>query len=690
MHSKLILLFTMLILLSANLPAQIKSHEIGRLWETMFATGSIPEYAPLQDQMSYPGGDFRLMTYKNLVGMGLWIGVENWTDKFGTSYPVYVSQGGFENDEASDFISPIIKSGKVWNKKKVWNRLPIVVVNGSQEIRYLDTRESSTKSSTLPADEQIETKWATNVGVQVRMRSWALANQNHNSYIIREYTLTNDGNADNDVNTIELPNQNLSGVYFGFQYYLIPGGDRGHEQIRQHDDWAVYYGNEPGDSLRGIFYMFDGDADDNHRVGDDTGDPDPFTGEFMSPQYPGFGVLHADFSYNDESDDPAQPTTVDIKPRKNFKSITKGDGQNSLYGELMSGIQSHGTVGQSDHAYDPTVQQPVAMLSFGPYDIPAGEDVRIVLYEIVGSISKKRAIQDGKAWKEGTLEFNGLSGDEAKNALLQTGRDSLFTYAKRAEYAWNLPNGLKDLPTPPPSPSLTITSGPGKIELEWESVADKKDKQSGQVGDFAGYRIYRAAGSYLNVYDKIYEVLGDTLHYTDRAVERGKPYYYYVTAFDDGSLNTTGVKPGQSLESSPYYNRNFDKGGAVPFIGASSHMDSIYVVPNPYHLQGLAYGGTIQDDYADVPRPEDKLAFVGLPANAKIYIFTMNGDLVAELDHPNPDNPNSVAESADESWYQISSSWQTIKSGVYLYYVEGWDLDMNPLGTATGKFVVIR
>jgi hypothetical protein len=677
-------------LFSANLLAQIKSHEIGHLWETMFATGSLPEYAPLQDQMSYPGGDFRLMTYKNLRGMGLWIGVENWTDKFGTSYPAFVSQGGFENSEASDFTFPIISSGKVSNKKKVWNRLPIVTVNGTQESRFLDTRDASTKSSTLRADEEIETKWATNVGVQVRMKSWALANQNHNSYIVREYTLTNDGNADSDAGTKELEGQDLTGVYFGFQYYLLPGGDRGHEQIRQNDDWAVYYGSQPGDSLRGLFYVFDGDSDDNHRAGDDVGDPDPFTGEFMSPQYPGFGVLHADYAYNDETDDPAQPLTVDIKPRRNFKSITKGDGHNSLYGELISATQSSGTLGLANNAYDATIQEPVALLSFGPYDIPAGEDVTIVLYEVVGSVPKKTAIQAGKAWKEGTLEFNGLTGDAAKNALLQTGRDSLLTYAKRAEFAWSLERGLKDLPTPPPSPSLTITSGPGKVDLEWESVADVKDKQSGETGDFAGYRVYRAVGSYLNVYEKIFEVLGDTTTFTDRGVERGRPYYYYVTAFDDGTFNTTGVKPGQSLESSPYYNRNFDKGGVVPFIGASGHMDSIYVVPNPYHLQALAYGGTIQDDYSDVPRPEDKLAFVGLPAHAKIYIFTMSGDLVAELEHPNPEDPNSVAESADEAWYQISSSWQTIKSGVYLYYVEGWDLDMNPLGTATGKFVVIR
>ncbi|MBN1465116.1 fibronectin type III domain-containing protein [candidate division KSB1 bacterium] len=690
MKVKIYASFILLFIVTWQLPAQIKSHEIGHLWETMCATGSIPEYAPLQDQMTYPGGDFRLQTYKNLAGLGLWIGVENWTDKFGTSHPSYVSQGGFENNEASDYTFPIISSGEAWNKKKVWERLPIVKVNGYQETRYLDTRNSSTKSATIPADEEIETKWATTVGVQVRMRSWALANQNHNSYIIREYTLTNDGNADGDENTIELPDQDLSGVYFGFQYYLIPGGDRGHEQIRQNDDWAAYYGNQPADTLRGLFYLFDGDADENHRPGDDAGDPDQFTGEFLSPQYPGFGVLHADFSHDDEADDRSQPGTVVIKPRKNFKSVTKGDGYNSLYAELSSGIQSRGTFGQADQAYDPTVQEPVGMLAFGPYDIPFGEDIRIVLYEVVGAISKNRAIQDGKAWKNGTLEFAGLTGDAAKNALLATGVDSLFAYAARAEYAWNLPNGLQDLPTPPPSPGLTIDSGPGKIELQWDSVADKPDKQTGELGDFSGYRIYRAVGSCLNVYEKIHEVTGDETTFTDRDVERGKHYYYYVTAFDDGSLNTTGIYPGQQLESSPYYNRNYDKGGVSPFVGARSDMDSIYVVPNPYHLQGLAFGGTMQDDYTDVPRPEDKLAFVGLPAHAKIYIFTMSGDLVTTLEHPNPENSNSIPESADESWYQISDSWMTIKSGVYVYYVEGWDLDHNPLGAASGKFVVIR
>lgn len=665
--------------------AQIKSHEIGLIWESMYPTGSIPQYAPVSDQMTYPGGDFFFQTRKNLAGKGLWIGVSNWTDKFGTFHSNYVSEGGFENYEATDFTF------RLSNKKKVRNRLPQVQVNGLADTRLLDTRASSTKSSTIPADERIETKWATDVGIEVRMQSHAYANQNHNSYIILDYTFTNNGNADGDKNSKELNGQNLEGVYFGFEYRLLPGGDRGHEQIRQNDDWAVYYGNQPGDTLRGLFYLYDGDADDNHRIGDDVGDPDDFTGEFLSPQYPGIGLLHADKSVDDESDDPNQPVTVDIRPLRTVRSKSKGDPDNTLYSVLNSGEQSTGTEGQSPKPYDAGVQEPIGMLAFGPYDIPFGKNIHIVLYEVVGSISQKWAIDYGKQWKDGTLSFNGLTGDAAKNAIVGTGKDSLSTFASRAEYAWSI--GMKDIPDPPPAPDLFIKSGPGRVELEWSAVDGVKDPDTREL-DFSGYRVYRAEGTYTNPYQLIYENGGNSGNaiettYWDENVESGKKYYYYVTAFDDGSQNTMGIQPGQSLESSPFYNRNYNNAG-VPQRGASTNLDSVYVVPNPFHIQGLAYGGTFENDYREIPRIEDKVAFVGLPAKAKIRVFTVKGDLVATLEHPNPENPNSIPGSSDEEWFQITDSYQVLKSGVYFYYVEGWDKEGNALGSTTGKFIIIR
>ncbi|RMD93158.1 MAG: hypothetical protein D6814_16000, partial [Calditrichaeota bacterium] len=214
------------------------------------------------------------------------------------------------------------------------------------------------------------------------------------------------------------------------------------------------------------------------------------------------------------------------------------------------------------------------------------------------------------------------------------------------------------------------------------------------VLDFAGYRIYRAEGSFLNVYSLIWDsgttANPDTTVYEDRNVERGKSYFYYVTAYDDGSQNTTGLFPGQSLESSPFYNRNFQF-GAVPFLGARKDLDSVYVVPNPYHAAGFAFGGRPRDIYYIEDREvKDQIAFVGLPNKAIIRIFTVHGDLVATIHHPDPTNPQSIPDSADEAWFQISDSYQIIKSGVYFYYVEGWDFEGNYLGTTSGKFVIIR
>ncbi len=671
-------------------PAQItKSHEIGKLWETMFPIGSLSDRSasPFRDQMVYPGGDFKSQTNINLNGIGLWIGTKSWQDTAGVLQDWYVAEIGFLNGEGRKYGSALK------NKKKVRYRLPIVIVNDKTEERITDSRTSSVRSSTIPADEQIETTWATAVGINVKMRSYALANENHNSYIIREYTFKNDGNVDGETSTIELPNQDLTGVYFGFCYYLLPGMDRGYAMVRQHDEWAAYYGNRPseGDTLRGLFYVFDGDADENYYVGDDTGDPDKNTGEFLAPQYPAFGVLYADKSWDDPTDDRSQPSTVDVIPHARVKSHERGNSDRDMYLDMSSGKQSRGTIDHKEsggNPYDPDVVTPVGLMSFGPYDIPYGESVTIVLYEAVGSISQRLAIEEGQKWLNDELEFNGLTGDEAKNALIATGKDSLFLYASRAEYAWNL--GLKNLPSPPSSPNLTLISGPGKIELEWTSVADVDDWQT-KENDFWGYRIYRAQDSWTNLYSLIWEIKGDTLHYTDRHVERGRKYYYAVTAIDDGTKNTTGIFPGQMLESSRYYNRNA-LNGAIPFQAGMNTLDSIYVVPNPFHVQGLAYGGKITNEWdgLSIPRIQDKISFVGLPPKAIIRIFTMSGNLVATIPHPNPDNPNSIAESTDEEFFQISDYYQMLKSGVYVYYVEGWDLQGNPLGTASGNFIIIR
>ena len=665
--------------------SQIHSHEIGRLWDSFFPTEALPEYAPVQNQMTYPAGDFSSQRNKNLEGRGLWIGVTNFTDKDGRFHSRYVSENGILN-----FDSPIYTT-KISNKKYVRNRLPRVRVNGVQEKRILDARSGRgiVRRKNLSTDEQIVTVWATDVGILVTRRTYAFANPNHNSYIILEYTFKYTGSIDDNPSTVELSQQTLEGVYFGFFYSIIPSGDRGHLQVGERDEWCHYIGNRPGDPLRGLWYVYDGDA--QTKIIDDTGDPDEKTGEFLATQFVGIGVLHADRSADDEEDDRSQPSTVNFFPFSNLKThgtYTEDD----MYGDLASGIQSRGSdTGEYQRPTNPAIQAPVVMMAFGPYTLSMGEDVRIVLYEAVGSIDRSIAIQAGQDWKNGTLTFAGLTGDEAKNALIATGRDSLIQIASRAEWAWDI--GVENVPDPPPAPELQIDSGPGKIVLTFEDVSQKPDPDTG-VPDFAGYRVYRAEGSFLNEYQLIWDSATsprpDTTVYEDYEVERGKAYFYYVTAYDDGTQNTKGLFPGQSLESSPFYNRNYQF-SVSPFLGARTALDSVYVVPNPYHAQGFAFGGRPRDIYYIEDREiRDQIAFVGLPAKAIIRIFTVHGDLVATIHHPDPTNPQSIPNSAEEAWFQITDSYQIIKSGVYFFYVEGWDRKGNFLGTTSGKFVIIR
>lgn len=274
-------LFALVLLLMvflSNAYSQLKSHQIGLLWQTMFPVGSLPNYSPLYNGMSYPGGDFFLGTQKNMERTAVWIGVTNWTNKFGQVKEHFVSEGGYLNDEAPDILEPVS------NKKQVRQRLPLVDVNDEREQRILDNRKSSSRKSSLESDEKITTTWRTDVGVEVVRTSHAFANPRHDSYIIQEFDFTNTGNVDRD-DSLELDQQNLEGVYFGLWRTFIPSGEIGHEQMGgEHDEWCHYYGNQPEDSLRGFWYVYDGD--NQRKIFDDTGDPSEITGELLAPQYP--------------------------------------------------------------------------------------------------------------------------------------------------------------------------------------------------------------------------------------------------------------------------------------------------------------------------------------------------------------------------------------------------------------------
>jgi hypothetical protein len=76
-----------------------------------------------------------------------------------------------------------------------------------------------------------------------------------------------------------------------------------------------------------------------------------------------------------------------------------------------------------------------------------------------------------------------------------------------------------------------------------------------------------------------------------------------------------------------------------------------------------------------------RIHFVNLPSEATIKIYSLDGDLVREMQHPDPNLSDSDSHLA---WDMVTRNIQAVVSGIYLYTVE------SELGTQVGKIVVIK
>ena len=198
---------------------------------------------------------------------------------------------------------------------------------------------------------------------------------------------------------------------------------------------------------------------------------------------------------------------------------------------------------------------------------------------------------------------------------------------------------------------------------------------------FAGYEIFRGVGTPDTVYQKIASVPPGTTQFDDTTPVRGFSYYYYITAINDGSNNTSGeTNPVGPLHSSRFYTRTSQP--AFLRRKAGNSLESIRVVPNPYSIAAREF---------QYPGEPDKITFLDIPAFCTIKIFTERGDLIQTIEHADG--------SGDEFWNSITSSRQVVVTGIYLAYFEVtqdyYDSDTGELLYKKGentirKFVIIR
>ena len=169
----------------------------------------------------------------------------------------------------------------------------------------------------------------------------------------------------------------------------------------------------------------------------------------------------------------------------------------------------------------------------------------------------------------------------------------------------------------------------------------------------------------------------DHIEFFDGNVYEGFTYYYAVTTFDYGNIATASPS---SMSNDQLFSPRYPGDDLSVFSGTGNrvqlyvHMDAvadvggpeIFAYPNPLRLDSGFTGGEGED-----------VRFKNLPENSRILIFTLDGDLVADL--------GADDQVGDMITWTTRNAGERLASGVYIYKVE-----MAQREDFYGKVVVIR
>lgn len=605
----------------------------------------------------------------NLSHNWMYLICEEWTDHEGTYYE-YVRHA--ENT--------VLSTTPLYNKKYVKYPYPEIIVN---ETDISTPPEYEAVVSDLISDQMIETEMRTWLGVNVKQRVYSWSHPDYQDFAIAHIQLINTGNNDSD-DEIELDGQNIHNFYFCEIQGFNVGTESRDPLCENHkkNDRSTYYGNInitkwAGDSPDGtpdftqpqVLYAFSGDDADISWEGaavDAEGDPKPETGEFMTPQYVGDGLIHLDHSTADRTNDFEKiqlvlwdkmytwvhPDHSGLNRDDWFDMMRYGRdlGNETLrfWPDMNPDVEGYNYQSPNPGDYEGGTLRTLKTL--GPWDIAFGDTINIVFFRGAAGQDPFACREAGEKWlnwyNSEDVAANQMMDDDQKRAFLREGEEMLFDRYEKAVEVWEngleLPNGLNPLPPA----KLEVTSGPGIVHLVWDAVDE---------ADF--YRVYSAAGD-RNAY---YELLADSVmdpYYTHEDPQIGFVYYYNVRAVKDG------------VESSQYMARTNRLGTTAQSATATS-MNEVRVVPNPFVLdpEGVENYGSGDEKHM--------IMFAGLPGPCEINVFTVSGDHVDQI---------VTDRGGGHKWQTTTKYRQYLASGIYVYHVKS----LEGKGEKMGKFIVIR
>lgn len=249
-------------------------------------------------------------------------------------------------------------------------------------------------------------------------------------------------------------------------------------------------------------------------------------------------------------------------------------------------------------------------------------------------------------------------------------------------------------PAAPDAPNFTLEPMNHAVKIAWDDIAESSIDPISLEKEFEGYRIWRSFDGLNFTMIADFDLVNDLgfnkglpgknangmYEFVDTGVPNLVQIMYAVTAYDNGDNGDGIYHPEQDratggvgeLESSRGVERlQTVIAGSKP----KSKLADVYVVPNPY--VGSSEFERFGSFDADLNRSFPKaIKFVNLPAEARIQIFTLAGDLVQEIEHNNG--------SGIEAWNLRTRLNQEAVAGIYLYRIEA-----NGEETI-GKFIVVK
>lgn len=654
---------------------------------------------------------------------------------------VFFGVKDFTNADGEEFIYYCVYLATGWDQESEWAvklkqtakfHAPTVTVDDNNIYWAYEDDVDDYDESILP-DRIIENVINTSAGITITQKANVFSQAYHDNYVIKEYTYTNTGYVGYD--SVQVLVDSIRGLRVGWMPRYQCGREGANytasAQTYGNYDWVTVRGEDYPNNYTTQLTEADGPVGWLRcamswfgQVGslayDNIGAP-IFSkgGRLGSPQFAGNVILHVDKSATDKSDNIYQPAVLGWHAGDSYPSIPDmtsngASKMTEMYNYNLSGVPYSiggtsiiGTSDQSGRIWEiltsgnvmdetsPTSKTACMSqwIAFGPWDLAPGQSVTVVVAEGVSGIDRTACNYVGKTWYESyknpndsydvtmpdgttssiTYGSGGGTADEFKNKWVYTGMDSLLLTFSRAKRAWD--SGLA-IPQPPQPPaSFSITSYGDRIGLSWGASPSEGES------DFVGYRIYRAVGKSDTVFQYLGEVPAGTYLYDDKTAVRGFAYYYSISAYNDGSNNSSGIcNPAGQLESGRFYTRTTEPAYLSRQQGTS--FKDVRVVPNPYNISATAL---------QFPSEQDKIMFYNIPGQCTIRIYTERGDLINTIHH--------TSGTGDQSWKLVTSSRQIVVSGLYIAYIEvSEDIYDNSTGElvwkkgehTTRKILVVR